>query len=1098
MWHKATHEQLAAYEEATRVRFVEMRRAREASGGVDGLQWMARILRALKESERETIPQSHAAGGRLRPWDERWLQAMAQAGECAGRGRQAVFDGDDEAARRHFAEAGALRTAVRDMRRRALIEALEEQERNVASYFGSTTRHAAAMMVLRRHVRTWVKPKGKLGGQTKEFNGVRHPTSQRMVFGDEAVKEALHVGLSREYRYDSEDIRYDAEAEWKRRGHAQWILRTGIPDSIARARELQSEVGDRQVDWATWEAQVLSGERQPSEDERVMYCSAPYDPSEASEVRGDIKQRKAPHPEEDLAGEAVIYAAPEFDVEFTGAANGLDDLGKDPEQWERVFTRWLYKGKGDPNDFLSYRDIALVPALAKLRERLQLRRLRVLTRVDVLQGLESRGVDMRHQSALLIDTLVYRDRRGLRTWLVAIDIRRAFPSIHRIIVLVELWRRGVRGKLLRSVWSRIKRIVYVPAVRKGVDGTPVDAGVSLPMGAVPSPRYFCLVIDSLQGEMRLLVDAEGRSVGVHIDGIYVGTLLFMDDVLALAATRQQVELMVGAVMSWCYVNRLESHAGKLAVLATRRDDVEIAEDGRSDIVGVWSPTTEDPVRKSAAVKPYVLVPKETLKYLDLLIGADVNTILRQHREVRLAITSRVIKRMISETSGLGVLTFRQRLQAWTMYARSLLEDVAGQPGMAGTQAARCENAQRRALASTLMAGIWWPAAPAYAVMLALFQMQRISTRVLCRRLGFARALSVSRLSSPGRCQLVDFFDAEAGRDRRFAAGSPTGATRKALSAVKWDWPDPDAATKAQHAVLCRQAARAAEQKYLWREVWSPASPRASARVLRAMAPTRAWAAREVLDKRTTETRVAHTAACAGSLWICSLVRIPTRGRPGAARPGGNIDDAGGEEDEDDDGEEERAVASEDGAGGEEDGEEDDGGSASERRWREEFGDGPEADDGDAERADTAGDDEGGEWDDMFMGDDDEGRAGRDTVGSAEAEYIAADAPRKYRCYACGCMTAAPDVHMLVGWFRDEPRCTAVRDVRRQFVEATDAAWAQAGEERVPARAGTYADLAARLGGARGTPAWLSEELAYCFERTWGEWAARQAWEVDAA
>ena len=44
------------------------------------------------------------------------------------------------------------------------------------------------------------------------------------------------------------------------------------------------------------------------------------------------------------------------------------------------------------------------------------------------------------------------------------------------------------------------------------------------------------------------VDLEGRRVGVYVNGVYVGSLLFMDDVIGLAGSREHALQLVRATM----------------------------------------------------------------------------------------------------------------------------------------------------------------------------------------------------------------------------------------------------------------------------------------------------------------------------------------------------------------------------------------------------------------------------------------------------------------------------------------------------------------------------------------------------------------------
>jgi hypothetical protein len=81
----------------------------------------------------------------------------------------------------------------------------------------------------------------------------------------------------------------------------------------------------------------------------------------------------------------------------------------------RLRGKWainVYKDKGDRLDFLSYCDIVLVSNMPKLFDRVLFRRLKVVTRVDELQGMCQFGVNPRHQLAMLSKVLNHREVMG--------------------------------------------------------------------------------------------------------------------------------------------------------------------------------------------------------------------------------------------------------------------------------------------------------------------------------------------------------------------------------------------------------------------------------------------------------------------------------------------------------------------------------------------------------------------------------------------------------------------------------------------------------------------------------------------------------------
>ena len=1120
MWRDATDLQIGSYADATSTWCQQELARLRAPGGerVNAAECMGRIADALRSAERAHVPakpggakQWHAPCG-YEHWGEEEQIVHDQAATAAQRARAATSCGQLTEARAEFARSAAARRTLERLRR----------ERFIAKLFGvhEQEQHRAFKVGMAYEVLTRVIARGRLGrgksarAPPHEFRGLRHPISRERVSGLDAVIEALDAGLRHIYADDPGFPGFDRKAHDARVKRSDHILSFCLPASIERGRRANERFAEEVTagrrhspDWAEWESAMRRGERTPTQDELDVYCSLPYDAAESAAARASTASDKAPHPVEQLRPEAVKFAGDAFDELFAHVCNRMDEQGgAEPAMWSEYYARWLYKGKGDRLDFLSYRDIVLATMLGKLRERIILARLRAVTAVDQLQGLENHGTDVRHQNALLLDMLIHRDVLGLRTWVAAIDIRRAFPSLHRRLVVCILWMRGVRGRLLQAFWFRLKRVVYIPAVRDGVLGRPVRAGISMPMGTVISPRIFTLVIDTLQGELRLLVDPAGRRIGVHVNGTYMGSLLFMDDVIAAADSKDDLLMMIQAVLQWGFVNRLEVHPDKLVIMATRPDDLSILAPGgdvveRTDTAfsGVFVPETDDAEEQAAATRTFQKTVQRSLKYLDLRIGADVGAALAQHRAARVAIARRSAERMLAGTSDLGVLSVRMKLLAWTSYARALVEDVAAQPPLTGRQLSAVERVQDSALAALFDVGLRSPSGeckpPARAVMLVIFGLQRMATRMTLRRLGFAYALSVARQRPGGRAELIDAFDSESIRSAEFRRRSPTGATWAAVCAAAAAaehgdvygvagvdpaaraWPDPDIETKAQFRSRCRRAMWAAEDRHFDAEVWNMGdgagngvARRASARLLRAMNPTVRWLDAEVLDARASKGRLSFVACVAGSAWFGSCVSRRGRSYTHAQEPGVSASQAEVEADEFEAGD-------------------DEGGD------REDRGPRFDADDErDAARVPRRG------------GDDGAGHAaGRaawaGTVGTVGASEIAATEEARFVCSLCGQLTVAPDVHAICGHYRGEAPCGGAQAgltppaARAEFLRETDECWARHAGAPVPGLRGTYAELAARVGGARGIPPALAADLARAYERTWGRWAALRTTEV---
>ena len=123
-------------------------------------------------------------------------------------------------------------------------------------------------------------------------------------------------------------------------------------------------------------------------------------------------------------------------------------------------------------------------------------------------------------------------------------------------------------------------------------------------------------------------------------------------------------------------------------------------------------------------------------------------------------------------------------------------------------------------------------------------------------------------------------------------------------------------------------------------------------------------------------------------------------------------------------------------------------------------------------------------------------------GAAEADADAGGETRsaskwvKPVCFACGALSSALPVHVLLGGAcdedgRDEPKCPGACAVRMQWYRAASAKLRAAGYGSTldATAARSYERLAVLLGARRGTKRWLSRALTKIFANHWGEYSA---------
>ena len=150
-----------------------------------------------------------------------------------------------------------------------------------------------------------------------------------------------------------------------------------------------------------------------------------------------------------------------------------------------------------------------------------------------------------HHVFTLTETIKARQRRGERTSVLFVDLKKAYDLVHRETLWKVLDRMGVPTRivsLLRN-WSNLHSAVL--RVNGGLTA-PFDVRSGVPQGSPVSPILFNLFIESLSRHLG------ANFQGVHaLDGIYVNRLLFADDIACLASSKKELQSVLDSIVAWC-------------------------------------------------------------------------------------------------------------------------------------------------------------------------------------------------------------------------------------------------------------------------------------------------------------------------------------------------------------------------------------------------------------------------------------------------------------------------------------------------------------------------------------------------------------------
>ena len=156
----------------------------------------------------------------------------------------------------------------------------------------------------------------------------------------------------------------------------------------------------------------------------------------------------------------------------------------------------------------------------------------------------------------LIETLKNRKRRKQRTLGFFLDFSKAFDMTNHSLVEFKLRKKGVKGKMLRTIRSLMAGMNAI-ATEQGKQSEPFKLQRGTAQGCPLSPTLFDVFIDDLVEKLHK------NKKGIN----EVSVLAYADDILTLAATPEELQEQVNICAEWTANWRMKANAKKSQVMA---------------------------------------------------------------------------------------------------------------------------------------------------------------------------------------------------------------------------------------------------------------------------------------------------------------------------------------------------------------------------------------------------------------------------------------------------------------------------------------------------------------------------------------------------
>ena len=220
-------------------------------------------------------------------------------------------------------------------------------------------------------------------------------------------------------------------------------------------------------------------------------------------------------------------------------------VGQVPDDWTKAVKVPIPK-KGIGDRFEQYRGITLISVVSKVYAIVLEKRLRrwcekkgVL--VDEQMGFrQDRGT---RDALFILDEVVRMRRKKERVYLGFLDISKAYPSVWWEGLWWKLRDIGVSGRMLAAIRSFYARCMC--AVRVGGEAEDwFEDKVGVRQGCPLSPLLFAIYINNLAK------DVSARGGSVKVGGARLGLLLFADDIVLFADSREGLQRSLN--IAWQY------------------------------------------------------------------------------------------------------------------------------------------------------------------------------------------------------------------------------------------------------------------------------------------------------------------------------------------------------------------------------------------------------------------------------------------------------------------------------------------------------------------------------------------------------------------
>jgi len=192
---------------------------------------------------------------------------------------------------------------------------------------------------------------------------------------------------------------------------------------------------------------------------------------------------------------------------------------------------------GDVSSVDNYRPITLSPVISKVFESLLLMKFSDYMGTDDLQFGFKKGLGCSNAIFALRQVVEYFNNRGSNVYIASLDASKAFDRVNHFKLFAILIKAGLPSNFVSIIVNWYSKL-FVIVRWNGYNSAPLSVLSGVRQGGILSPILFNVYVNCIIRTLR----REGR--GCHIHNVFLGCIMYADDLLLLSASVLDLQKML--------------------------------------------------------------------------------------------------------------------------------------------------------------------------------------------------------------------------------------------------------------------------------------------------------------------------------------------------------------------------------------------------------------------------------------------------------------------------------------------------------------------------------------------------------------------------